>query len=333
MASFPAEGIAEWVTSPAAILLGASLLDYGLGDPPHWLHPVQVIGWGIDRYCRWVWSRNWGARAQKIAGVALVLLTVGLTVGSVGGLLMVAQWVHPVLAGMTHVVLLASCWAGRSLRRAALEVLAPLERGDVPTARRVLSQYVGRDTQDLPAPEILRAVLETVSENATDGVMAPLFYALVGALLGQPPALWAFAYKAVSTLDSMVGYRTPPFTHLGWASARTEDVLTWLPCRLVLVTVGLLSGKPWYVWRICWRDARWDPSPNSGWSECCYAAALGVQLGGVNTYRGVVKRKPLLGEPHRPITPEVIQQALGLTRWCFVLWLGLGVWGLGVFPG
>ncbi len=325
--------LAVWLTGPAGILLGASVLDYCLGDPPQWLHPVQVMGWGIERYCRWVWQRRWGARAQQMAGVALVLLTVGLTVGTAGGLLALAAWVHPALAGLTHTILLASCWAGRSLRRAALEVLAPLERGDVPTARQVLRQYVGRDTQDLPASEILRAVLETVSENATDGVMAPLFYALVGAMLGQPPALWAFAYKAVSTLDSMVGYRTPPFTHLGWASARTEDVLTWLPCRAVVFTIGLLSGKPGEVWRLCRRDAPWDPSPNSGWSECCYAAALGVQLGGVNTYRGVVKRKPLLGEPHRPITPAVIQEALGLTRRCFLLWLGLGLLALGVGPG
>ncbi len=317
----------------AGIMLGAAFLDYRVGDPPTWLHPVQVIGWGIHGYCRWIWARQLGARAEKVAGVVLVFGTVLMTTGVVWLLLGVAQRGHPVLALIGQTILLASCLAGRSLRRAAQEVLQPLARGDVPQARLTLSRYVGRDTAQLDVPEILRAVLETVSENATDGVMAPLFYAWLGGMLGQSPAVWAFGYKAVSTLDSMVGYRTPPYTHLGWASARLEDGLTWLPCRLLVVTVGLLSGKPFYVWRICRRDAPRDPSPNSGWSECCYAASLGVQLGGVNTYQGVVKIKPQLGEPLRAITPAVVQQALALTRRCFLTWLGLGLVGLGVFPG
>ncbi|MCS7226563.1 MAG: adenosylcobinamide-phosphate synthase CbiB [Gloeomargarita sp. SKYB31] len=315
------------------VLGGAALLDYCIGDPPQWVHPVQVMGWGIDRYCRWVWAHKWPGFQEKLAGVGLVVLTVALTVGATLGGVVVAQRIGPAIAVIWETILLASCFAGRSLRRAALEVLEPLQAGDLAQARRVLSQYVGRDTEELSESEVLRAVLETVSENATDGVMAPLFYAFVGAIVGPSPAVWALAYKAASTLDSMVGYRTPPYTHLGWASARLEDGLTWLPCRLVVFSIAVLSGRPRYVWRICCRDAPHDPSPNAGWSECCYAAALGVRMGGVNRYRGMVKVKPQLGDPLRPITPAIIHQALGLTRWCFLTWLALGLLLLGILPG
>jgi adenosylcobinamide-phosphate synthase len=123
----------------------------------------------------------------------------------------------------------------------------------------------------------------------------------------------------------MVGYKTPPYTYLGWFSARLEDGLSWFPCRLTVITLGLLSAKPLYVWRICRRDASADPSPNSGWSECAYAAILGVQMGGTNWYGGVAKEKPLLGDPIYAITPTHIYTALDLTRYCFLLWLGAAI--------
>jgi adenosylcobinamide-phosphate synthase len=135
----------------------------------------------------------------------------------------------------------------------------------------------------------------------------------------------ALAYKASSTLDSMVGYRDAPYTYLGWFSARLEDGLTWLPCRLTVMTLALLSGKPLHVWQICRRDAVADPSPNSGWSECVYAAILGVQMGGTNWYGGVAKSKPLLGDAINPITAISIQTALQLTGYCFLLWLGVAI--------
>jgi adenosylcobinamide-phosphate synthase len=118
----------------------------------------------------------------------------------------------------------------------------------------------------------------------------------------------------------MVGYRDEPYTHLGWFSAKLDDLLTWLPCRLNVITLGAISGKMRTVWKTCQRDARKDPSPNSGWSECAYAAILGVQLGGLNTYQGVLKLKPLLGKPNRPITAERIHYALRLMRNSFVTW-------------
>jgi adenosylcobinamide-phosphate synthase len=263
--------------------------------------------------------------AERQLGIAMGLsLVVGSGIGG-WGLVRLATILHPAIGLVVEVILLASCFAGKSLRRAAEAVLHPLQAGEIAAARQTLGLYVGRDTDHLDQPEILRAVLETVSENATDGVMGPLFYALVGAFIvpiGSVPL--ALAYKAASTLDSMVGYRRPPYRYLGWFSARLEDILTWLPCRLTVLTIALLSRHPIHVFRLCRRDAPADPSPNAGWSECAYAAALGVQLGGTNRYRGQVTIKPKLAEARYPITPQTIDLALRLTRWAVLVWLGIG---------
>lgn len=306
------------------ILIIAATLDYLIGDPINWLHPVQIMGWVISRFTKFTHFYCHNSFTQRIAGIVLgIFLILGSGIAS-SLIIQTAQWVHPLLGIVTESILLASCFALKSLSIAAKTVLQPLITKDIPQARLVLSQYVGRDTENLSEPEILRAILETVTENATDGVMAPLFYAIIGAfvpLLGS--ASLALAYKASSTLDSMVGYRELPYTYFGWFSARTEDFLTWVPCRLTVMTLALISGKPLSVWQICLRDAVKDSSPNSGWSECAYAAILGVQVGGTNTYRGVVKEKPLLGDDIHPIEPETIYKALRLTRYCFLLWLGV----------
>jgi adenosylcobinamide-phosphate synthase len=299
----------------------AALLDFLIGDPRHWWHPVQGMGWLIERYTQICFKRLNQPLALRWAGV-------GLGLGLIGGcglfgwaIVTISQALHPLLRIGVESVLVASCLAGRSLRDAAMDVLHPLQQGDLVDARSRLSHYVGRDTEQLSEAEILRAVLETVTENATDGVLAPLFWALVGAGVGVGSLPLALAYKASSTLDSMVGYRTPPYTDMGWFSANADDWLTWLPCRCVVLTLGLLSGRPWRVWQLCRRDAPQDPSPNSGWSECVYAAILGVQVGGQNRYRGVVKDKPRMGDATHAIAPADIHAALRLTRSCFLLWL------------
>jgi len=313
-------------------LLLAAVLDYLIGDPWGFPHPVRVMGWIIAQFNYFAFQYLKSERSLYWAGVVLGL---GLILGSsvVSWLIVyTASQLHTLLGIVTDSILLASCFAGRSLRTAAEDVLQPLKAGDLVQARANLSLYVGRDTQELSAPEILRAVLETVAENATDGVMAPLFYAIASAFIPYTNvAFLPLAYKAASTLDSMVGYREAPYTHLGRFSARLEDRLTWLPCRLTVLTLALRSGKPRYVWQMCQRDAIKDPSPNSGWSECTYAAVLGVQLGGINWYRGVARQKPLLGDPIAPITVEKIHQALQLTRYCFLLWLSLGIGAIAIF--
>ena len=310
--------------NPAIILLLAAFWDYLIGDPWHWLHPVQIMGWIIKNYTNWLinlWKQKW---QRRLGGIFLGL---GLIIGSGLWGWLVIQIAHEIntwLATGLEVIILASCFAGKSLRVAAGDVLQPISSGDLKTARSRLSLYVGRDTENLSESEILRAVLETVAENAVDGVTAPLFYAILGSFLpgiGSVPL--ALGYKAASTLDSMIGYRCEPYTDLGWFSARLEDRLTWLPCRLTVLTLALFSGKPRQVLSLCRQDALQDPSPNSGWSECVYAAILGVQLGGINTYQGIVKEKPLLGKPINPITSGKIKQALELTRYCCLLWLAI----------
>ncbi|WP_310427886.1 adenosylcobinamide-phosphate synthase CbiB [Chamaesiphon sp. VAR_48_metabat_135_sub] len=307
-------------------LIIAAYLDYLIGDPWGWLHPVQVMGWSIDLYTKIALKYLDRPYLRRVAGVVLCW---GLILGTWGISWLViyaCEWIHPWLSIAVRSILLASCFAGRSLRQAAEDVLAAIETKDLDLARSKLRLYVGRDTEKLTIPEINRAIFETVTENAIDGVMAPLFYAIVGAFIpsvGAAPL--SMAYKAASTLDSMVGYRREPYADLGWCSAKSEDILTWLPCRLAVLTLSIISGKPLTVWRLCFRDAVKDPSPNSGWSECAYAAALGVQVGGLNYYRGQLQEKPLLGDDLQPITSDIIQQALKLTRYSFLLWLGLGL--------
>jgi adenosylcobinamide-phosphate synthase len=279
----------------AAVLLMAASLDYIIGDPWGWPHPVRVMGWVISQYTQFVlqqWNRKpeqatskgWKDTTPSTEQEAStnipeenyvhiqwqrrcvgILLAVGLILGSgLAGWLIVqgANWIHPWLAVAIESILLASCLAGRSLRDAAADVLQPLAAGQFIQARSQLSQYVGRDTEKLDEPEILRAILETVTENATDGVTAPLFYGIIGAFLpgiGSVPL--ALAYKAASTLDSMVGYRVEPYTDLGWFSAKLEDYLTWLPCRLTVITLALLSGKPQQSLASVPPRCHQDPSP------------------------------------------------------------------------
>lgn len=320
------------------ILIFAATLDYLIGDPLDWLHPVQVMGWIITQFTNLVIIKDtksntciprFSPLTMKILGIILgVVMIMGS--GTLSWLITIAaSHVHPILAIAISSILLAACFAGRSLRNAAESVLKVLQTGNIESARQELSRYVGRDTDNLSKIEILRAVLETVTENAIDAVTSPLFYAVIGSMIipygGMPLAI---AYKAASTLDSMVGYKESPYTDLGWFSAKTDDVLTWLPCRLTVITLALLSGKPIYVWKLCERDAKADPSPNSGWSECVYAAILQVQLGGENRYRGLIKQKPLLGDGIESISVSKIEQALLLTRICFLIWLSLAVFSI-----
>lgn len=310
----------------ATALLIAAFLDYLIADPSNIPHPVQVMGSIISFTSKTVTDFTKNSTPRRLAGIVFGM---GLIIGSgVFGWVVIyfSKQLSLLLSFSVEVILLASCFAGRSLRNAAVAVLTPLNNNEIGNARTQLSYYVGRDTEDLSTSEMLRAVLETIAENTTDGVTAPLFYAIIGLLipgLGSVPLV--LAYKAASTLDSMVGYQREPFTDFGWFSAKFEDALTWLPCRLTVLSIGLIARKPLRVWQICQRDAAKDPSPNAGWSECAYAVVLGVQLGGKNTYQGIIKEKPLLGNPDQPIAEETIEQALNLTRICFLSWLALGV--------
>lgn len=333
LSRFEIEPVIELISSPAflnpagVILLLAAIEDYLIGDPWGWLHPVQVMGWLIQKYSDLALKFGSPGCPRRLLGIILGLSLI-FGSGCFGWLIVWGgQQIHPLMGQGIAVIGLASCLAGKSLRLAVADVMEAISTTtDLNLARSRLSLYVGRDTANLSETEIYRALLETVAENAVDGVTAPLFYAILGSLIPGLGALpLALAYKAASTLDSMVGYLREPYTDLGWFSAQLEDRLTWLPCRLTVITLSLVSGRPLQVLKICFRDGVQDPSPNSGWSEAVYAAILKVQLGGKNTYRGVIKEKPLLGDPLEPIDSDKIVQALNLTRYCFCCWLAIAL--------
>ena len=252
---------------------------------------------------------------------------------------------------------LASALAGRSLALAVRAVLAALPQtlasaeqpdallGLVP-ARQRLAWIVGRDTTELTEAEILRAAAETASENAVDGQFAPLFWMLVGAGLWgiraelPGPLALAWGFKAASTLDSMLGYRRGRLQWLGTAGARLDDLLVWLPCRLVACSLPLVQGGPIRCWwpqvQASLRDGRPDPSPNAGVSQAAYAHAAGVQLGGRNRYAEGWTEKPLLATGQPPADAAAVERILGLTRRLSLLWLtlsGVAIAGLSAGAG
>jgi adenosylcobinamide-phosphate synthase len=221
-------------------------------------------------------------------------------------------------AGLLVSVLLGSlCLARRSLKEHALDVLHPLVAGDLSQARTALARIVSRETAHLKEEEIVRATVESVAENTSDGVIAPLFYLALG---GVPLAM---AYKAVNTLDSMIGYHTERHEYFGKTAARLDDAANYLPARLTALAFigaawvqGLLGREERWDWREALRVARKDGrrhhSPNAGYPEAAMAGALGVQLGGVNRYFGAMVQKPTMGERRYPLSPEMISRSLSL---------------------
>ncbi len=305
-------------------------LDRLVGDPRWCLHPVVVMGWLITTLRRgaeaWAGNTAWKLR---LAGGLITLLLVG---GSAMAGWSLEWWAShgplplrlPALAVL--LIALASALAGRSLEQAAREVLMALP--DLVEARRRLAWIVGRDTAELDAPEILRATAETASENAVDGLFAPLFWMLVGAALGHPLAL-AWAFKAASTLDSMLGYRRGRLEWLGTAGARLDDLLTWLPCRLVALGLPLVAGRGpvgcLRLFRLALADGAPDPSPNAGVSQAAYAHVVGVQLGGWNRYGDQRKAKPLLAKGWPAPKAASVEKMLQLSTRLQVVWLAVAL--------
>jgi len=303
-------------------VLLACAVDRLCGDPRWCPHPVVVMGWGIARL-RGLgehWAQDNPARL-RCAGGLITLLLVGLSSAAGWAVVALVQQTPPGsglhwAAQALVVIALASALAGRSLEQAVQDVLAVLQQGDLSLARRRLGWIVGRDTETLSEAEVIRALAETASENAVDGLFAPLFWMLVGACLGQPLAL-AWGFKAASTLDSMLGYRRGRLRWLGTAGARLDDLLVWLPCRLVALSLGQLGPAL--------RDGAPDPSPNAGVSQAAYARAVGVQLGGLNQYGGQQRCKPLLAEGCPAPDATSVLRMLELSRRLELLWLLLAV--------
>lgn len=323
-------------------MLAACGLDRLLGDPRWCPHPVVVMGWWISRLRHLAEAGAGGSPwLLRLAGALITLLLVlgsGLAGWSLEQLALgSAAWLPAPLASLAWLLLLlglASALAGRSLETAVQDVLDALP--DLPLARQRLAWIVGRDVEGLDAAEIERAAAETASENAVDGLFAPLFWMLLGAALwqlsgstGPGPLALAWAYKAASTLDSMLGYRSGSLNWLGTAGARLDDLLTWLPCRLVALTLPLAAGQPGrsiVLLQLALRDGAPDPSPNAGVSQASYAHVLGVQLGGANRYGGQWRPKPLLAVGQPPPDSAAIRRMLKLSH--RLTWIWLAVAGL-----
>ena len=267
--------------TPIHVAAGIAL-DLILGDP-RWLpHPVRAIGVLASAMERLMRATKLPLR---LAGALFWIIVVGTSTAVVALTLPWANiyWVYAFIAI-------------RSLDIEATRVIDHLKDGDMPAARAQLAGIVGRDTDGLDESEIVRAAIETVSENLSDAVVAPLFWLTVGG-----PAAMS-AYKAVNTLDSMVGHRNERYRDFGLVSARMDDLANWVPARLTAALVILISPR---AWRIVVRDASSQPSPNSGYPEAAFAGALDVRLGGPSTYGGVPSRKETLGDPIRPLDVTV----------------------------
>ena len=307
----------------AALAFGFCL-DALLGDPYRMPHVIRAVG-GLISVTERALRRTFPATAvaERAAGVVLVLVVVGVSCGAVAAALWLASLVSRWLWLAVATVLCYQLLAAKQLRVEATRVWRALEDGDVEGARRAVSMIVGRDTQALDAAGIIRATVETVAENTSDGVVAPLLF------LGAGGPVGGMLYKAVNTMDSMVGYKNEAYRHFGTAAARMDDVLNWVPARLTGVLMCLaavplgLDGRG--AWRVFLRDRLRHASPNSAHPEAACAGALGVRLAGPASYFGVTHDKPTIGDDLRPVVPADILWANRLSAATSVAALALSV--------
>lgn len=309
-------------------LIGAgTALDWLIGDPPRPTHPVVLMGRATGLLERLLWRAGPPVR-QRLLGLLVTLLVVG-------GTLVLSALVLRLLGGgwlgdFAALWLLGTALAARNLYDHALAVERRLAAGDLPGARTAVARIVGRDTQALPAREVARAAVESVAENTGDGVLSPLFFAALGAAsapLGLTPlagaAVLALGYKAVNTLDSMLGYRSERHLHFGWASARLDDWVNFVPARLAPLLVALAAplagGSPGGALRTAVRDGRSHPSPNSGLLEAAFAGALGLRLGGPTVYAEVRHERKTIGQEVFPLDAEAIRRSRRLLVWTSLL--------------
>lgn len=297
----------------AAVALGF-LIDCVLGDPERLWHPIMGIGSMIsfwkNRLRKWFPDSNSG---QFWAGVVLWFLVVIPSGVIPFAMLWAAGLLHPIARFALETLFCWQIFAAKSLKIAALRVYHALQAGDLQLARNYVSWIVGRDTAELNEAQVTKAAVETVAENTSDGVIAPLCFLLIG---GAP---LGFAYKAVNTLDSMVGYKNDEFLYFGRFSAKMDDVWNFIPARLsgllfvlCAAPAGLSTRGAWKCFR---RDRLQHSSPNSAQTEAACAGALGVQLAGNAYYFGKLYEKPTLGDDTRPIEPEDIVRTNRLMYW------------------
>ena len=297
-----------FLNSSASLLLSAFLLDLAVGDPRWFPHPVVLMGKFISKSESLLWTGK--AWRDLISGIAVSLALLALAVGATWALLYSLTFLPPLVAFVLTAGLASTTLATRGLLDAITRIETPLRLGNLVEARENLGHIVGRDTSALNEDKVLRASLESLAENTSDGIVAPLFYLLLG---GIPLAM---AYKAVNTLDSMIGYRTERYFYFGKFAARLDDVANFIPARLTALLMVIatllvrLNAAP--ALRVLRRDHANHLSPNAGYPEAALAGALGIRLGGPSVYFGKEVWKPTMGDDTTPVNIEMLKEARSL---------------------
>jgi adenosylcobinamide-phosphate synthase len=315
------------MTENAPIILSltvllAFILDLFLGDPQFVPHPIRWMGRAISHWEPRFRSRGTCLRKDGMVFTAVMVMTTWCLSLI---LMKTAHAFSPWAGGMLEIVMIYFCLATRSLQEAARAVGKDLRRHDLAAARRSVAMIVGRETDRLNEEGVSRATVETIAENLVDGIIAPLFYAVIG---GAPLAL---TYKMVNTLDSMIGYKNERYRDFGRTAARLDDVANWLPARLTVPLVALaaafLNGRWQSALALAKRDGQKHTSPNAGLSEAAFAGTLAIRLGGPNRYHGTMVSKPWIGAEFNPVRTVDIDRACDLMLLTAVLAL-LTLWGL-----
>ena len=304
---------------PALPLISGFILDSVIGDPYNIPHPIRLIGRliaGLEKAVR----RRF--KNLRLGGALLALTVIAVSTALPLALLLVCYRVNIVLGAVAESVLCCYMLAARCLCRESMKVSRAADSGDIEEARRAVSMIVGRDTAVLDRDGIIRAAVETVAENTSDGVTAPLFYMGLGGAVG------AFFYKSVNTMDSMIGYKNEKYADIGWFAAKLDDVLNYIPSRLTALlmaaaapVLGLDGRGALRIWR---RDRRKHASPNSAQTESACAGALHVRLAGDAWYFGKLHKKPYIGDNDRPIESGDIRRANRLMYGASVMMLVIG---------
>ena len=305
-------------------VLGGFVLDTLFGDPPWLPHPVVLMGKAISALEKRLRARLPQTPQGELLGGAVVAFTLPVGTFLLTSLVCLgAAKLSPWLGMAVQMFWCGQALAAKGLAQESTNVYRALIKPDLPAARKAVSRIVGRDTQNLTLEGVTKAAVETVAENTSDGVIAPLLYMLLG---GAPLAL---TYKAINTMDSMLGYKNEKYLYFGRAAAKLDDAANYLPSRLaglLWCTAAALTGNsPKGAWRIWRRDRRCHASPNSAQTESACAGALGVQLAGPAYYFGEYYAKPTIGDPLRPIEPEDIRRANRMMYAESVLALAVGL--------
>ena len=308
------------------------ILDFIFGDPAWIYHPVRIIGKGIELGERLL-RRISGEKHLTAAGAVLWLMIAGLSFLFPLGILLLAWKIHPGLCFALESFWCFQILAARSLCRESGKVYDRLQENDLPGARRAVSMIVGRDTESLTEEGVTKAAVETVAENTSDGVTAPLIYLMIG---GAP---LGFLYKAVNTMDSMLGYKNDRYLYFGRGPAGMDDIFNYIPARLtalLMIAAAYLTGLDGKnAWKIYRRDRKKHASPNAAQTESVCAGALRVQLAGDAVYFGKLYKKEFIGDSLRPIEPQDIRrtQRLMYVTALLVLFLCGGIKAALIFLG